>query len=126
MPTPEQTLEALASLDPDYPAFAAQLPDELKRFAKPLPDGLAADVIILLRAERPELSKWLDMPASGAPPAKFSADSETVMLLAAILFLLRTHIKFEGKDFLFEHKPMDSDLLKKVLDALNYFLNNIK
>ncbi|MCL2856815.1 MAG: hypothetical protein FWE19_03705 [Oscillospiraceae bacterium] len=118
MRTPEQTLITLARLDPDYPAFAAQLPDELKRAAKPLPNEMATDVLSLLRIERPELQNWLDRQADAQPPAKFLVDSpeSAVALIGAIVFLLRTHIKIEGKHFLIEHKPIESDLLKKILD----------
>ena len=124
MPTPEQTLQNLARLDPDYPAFEAQSP-KLLNVTEPLPDGLAADILNLLRIERPELSKWLDMQPPNSPPAKFFTGSaaETGLLVAA-LFLLRTHIKVEGTNFLFEHKPMDNDLLKKILDTLRDFWGN--
>jgi hypothetical protein len=42
--------------------------------------------------------------------------------LTAILFLLRSHIKIKGKYFPFEHKPIDSDLLKTVLDKLGFIM----
>ena len=56
MLTPEQTLQTLADLDPDFPAFAASLPPEFTRLDRPHPAGLAEDIITLLRTESPELS----------------------------------------------------------------------
>jgi len=123
MPTHEQIFQNLAGLDPDYPAFVAQLPNELTRAAEPMPEGLAEDMLALLRAERPELSEWLDKPS--APPSRFLVESAAgVGWLLAILFLLRAHIKFEGANYLIEIKPMDSDLLKKILDMLSDHLSN--
>ena len=115
MTTPEQTLQTLARVDPGYPAFAATLPAGLARSGEALPPELADDVLALLRAERPEIFPLLDVPT----PAKFTIDPLTAAgVLAAILFLLRTHVKIEGKHILFEHEPMPSELLEKVLDAL--------
>ena len=120
MTTLEQKLQTLACLDPDYPAFASDLPPEALCVGdNPLPDGLAEDVIALLRAERPELSDWLDAQPTTAASAKMGVDPLAAAgVLAAILFLLRSHIKIKGKYFTFEHKPMDNDLLGKVLSKL--------
>ena len=123
--TPEQTLQNLARLDPDFPAFAALLPNELTRAAETLPEGLAADILTLLREERPELSKWLDAQPSSPPPAKFIVESATgVGLLLAALFLVRTHIKVEGVNFKIEIKPMSSKLLIKVLETFKDILSS--
>ena len=119
----EYTLRTLARLDPDFPGFAAALPPELDSADTALPSGLAGDVLTLLRAERPELSGWLDAQGSAAPPETLVVDPlAAVSVLAAVLFLLRSHIKVEGKHFSFEHKPMGDDLLTKVLDALKSLL----
>ena len=124
MTTPAYALQTLALLDPEYPGFAAGLPPEWERTARALPPGLADDVCTLLRAERPELGPWLDAQASAAPPDKQFVDPlAAVGLLAAILFVLRTHIKIDGKHFHFEHEPMPNELLQKVLDTLSALLS---
>jgi len=124
MPTPEQTLQSLAELDPDYTAFMAQFPYELTDVTEPLPEGFADDVISLLRTERPELSKWFDMHKSNHPPDKLFVDTAigAGLALAAIVFLLRSHIKIEGTHFSIEHKPIDSDSLAKILGVLRNIL----
>ena len=124
MPTTEQMLHSLAELDPDYSAFMAQLPDGLTGVTEPLPEGFAGDVISLLRAERPELSKWFDMQQSNPPPSRLLIDTAigAGLALVAIVFLLRTHIKIEGTHFSIEHKPIDSDSLTKILDILRDIL----
>ena len=121
MTTTEKTLQALALLDPDFPAFAAALTSEELQIANSaLPEGLAEDVTTLLRTERPELSGWLDAQPSTQPKDKLAVDPLAAAgVLAAILFLLRSHIKFKGKHFTFEHKPMESELLKAVLNKLS-------
>ena len=119
----EQTLQTLAQLDPDYPAFAAALPPEVTGTIEPLPEGLANDVLALLQAERPELSGWLAARSATSPPDRFLDPLMAAGTLTAILFLLRSHIKIEGKYFSFEHKPMESDLLKSVLDKLGFFMD---
>ncbi|MCL1873646.1 MAG: hypothetical protein FWF85_05975 [Clostridiales bacterium] len=119
----EQTLQTLAQLDPDYLAFAAALPPEMSGAAETLSEGLVDDVLALLQAERPELSGWLAGQSTPAPPDRFILDPLTAAgTLTVILFLLRSHIKIEGKYFSFEHKPMESDLLKTVLDKLGPFM----
>jgi len=119
MRTPEQTLQSLAHLDPDFDVFAAEYSKELAGADNALPDGVAEDVITLLCSERPELSDWIDASAS-APPEKFAVDPLLAAgVVTAILFLLRSHIKIEGKHFSFEHQPMDNDLVKKVLDSVS-------
>ncbi|MDR2712639.1 MAG: hypothetical protein LBB91_05940 [Clostridiales bacterium] len=120
----EHTLQTLARLDPDYLAFAAALPPEMTDAIEPLPEGLADDVIALLQEERSELSGWFAAQSTPAPPDRFILDPLTAAgTLTAILFLLRSHIKIEGKYFSFEHKPMESDLLKSVLDKLGFFMD---
>ena len=120
MTTPEQILQTLARIDPDYPAFAAALPPETLRVADELlPEGLAEDVIALLKAERPELSGWIDAQSRAEPPEKLAVDPLAAAgVLAAILFLLRLDIKIKGKHFSIVHKRMESELLAKVLDKL--------
>jgi len=84
---------------------------------------LADDVLALLQAERPELSGWLAARSATSPPDRFTLDPLTAVgTLTAILFLLRSHIKIKGKHFSFEHKPIDSDLLKTVLDKLGFLV----
>jgi len=125
MTTPEQTLQTLAALDPDYPAFAAALPPEaLPAGHAPLPEGFAEDVIALLETQRPELSPWLGLSPSTPVPEKMAVDLLGVSVLAAILFLLRTHIKIKGKHFIIEHKPMGDALLEKVLGKLSSLLGD--
>jgi len=72
-------------------------------------------MVTLLNEEHPELVKWFDSPLQ----VKFGVDPlAAVWPLAAIMFFLRSHIKFKDGKFTFEYKPMDSDLLKIVLDKL--------
>jgi len=124
MPTPEQTLQTLANLHPDYPTFAKSLPNELTHTTKPLPQGLATDVLTLVKRESPELSKFLDMQQDTHQPSKFFPGATTVLPLVAILFLLRSHIKLELPNFTLEHKPMGDDLFKKIIDTLNKYMGS--
>ena len=118
----EQAIQTLAQLDPDYQAFNATLPPEVSDID--FPDRLVNDVANLLQPENPELfSRILTQPPRSRSLEKFAVDPlAAAVTLAAILFLLRTHIKIEGKNFIFEHKPMGNKLLEKVLDALKGIL----
>ena len=123
MPTTEQKLLALAQLDSDYSAFTASLPVGLAGADAQLPDGLAEDVLALLQAERPELSDLLNAQLPASPPSKAAVDPLALSaVLGAILFLLQSHIKIEGENFIFEHPPIDNDLLKRILDNIMAFL----
>jgi len=125
MLTPEQTLQTLADLDPDFPAFAASLPPELARADHILPEDLAADVVALLRAESPELAGWMDA-LPNAPQHKMAAGTlATIGTLAAILFVLRSRfkvdIRFRGVHILIDYKPIRSEQLLKILHDLSSF-----
>jgi hypothetical protein len=134
MTSPEQTLQFLAGLDPDYLAFVDDCSLESVLSNTPYSDSLVEDVLSLLRDERPDLSVWLDTQP-GFPMTTpqieqtFAVDPITTAgVLAAIVFLLRTHIKYErtknGKwSFRIEHKPAEDGLLKRVLDSLDSLLN---
>ena len=124
MTSTEQTLRILARSDPDYPAFAADLPPDIFPGAAALPEGFADDVASLIREERPELSTWMDTAqSSDLPPQKLAFDPLAAAgVLSAIVFLLRSHIKIEGKHFSFEHTPLESEGLNKVLGILEKIL----
>jgi len=119
MLTTEQALQTLASHHPDYQAFAESLPGELKRNIDPFPEGLAEEVLALVKKESPEISKFLDMQQENHEPRKFFPGAELILPLGAMLFLLRSHIKIDLPYFSLEHKPAKDKLLEKILDTLN-------
>jgi len=121
MPTPEQTLQALAAIHPDYPTFAKNFPN-IPHPTNPLPESLTTDILTFIKKESPELSLFLDNPQAAALPQKFFPGAETVLPLVAILFLLRSHIKIDLPSFTLEHKPMGDDLLKKIVETLNKYI----
>jgi hypothetical protein len=120
MTTPEHTLQTLAELDPNYATFAAALPS--LDHARTLPEGFAEAVVALVGEERPEFSPWLDAQTSQVSTRMVVDPITAVGVLAAIVFLLRSHIRIEGDHFLFEHQPIENDLLGKVLDVLKSLL----
>jgi len=117
----KQALQTFAAHDPAFASFAAELPEGLAQ--RELPPELLADAADLLRAERPEFASWMDRP--DRPQEQFSVGAiiASAATLAAVVFLLRSRIKIQRKEdgawtFLFEHKPADNDLMKRVLGAL--------
>jgi len=128
MNKPQTILQALARRDPDYAAFASELPPDLANADAELPPALAADILTLLRPEYPELARVTDeYPADQT----FSGPLAAGGLLVAALFLLRSHIKIKRTStskwsFQYEHKPMDNELLKTVIDALIGIFDKIK
>ena len=119
----KQALINFARHDPDFAAYATSLPSEVFTLDKQLPDGFVDDVVELLRAEQPEFSDLFNNQQNDLPPEKFGVDPLAAAgMLAAILFLLRSHIKIEGKHFVFEYKPMGNAMLEKVLNTLSSIL----
>jgi len=121
MTQPNQALQSFATHDPAFAAFAAELPAALMQTE--LPPELLDDVTALLCAERPEFDLWANMPDVAQDRYAVGAIAASAATLAAVVFLLRSRIKLQRKEdgawsFLFEHKPADNDLMKRVLDAL--------
>jgi len=117
MNTPQETLQSIARSDPEYRSYLAGMLPVLEDVDQPLPDGLAEDVLALMQRTQPELVKQ----AESAPPEpdRFAIDpTVTIFSLAAIVFLLRSHIQYKDGHWTFEHKPIADDMLGKVLDAL--------
>jgi len=117
----EKDLQSFAAHAPAFAAFAAGLPVELA--AAELPPELLADTTALLRAEQPEFDLWVNRPQNPQEVYSAGAIIAGAATLAAVVFLLRSRIKFQRKadgtwTFLFEHKPADNDLMKRVLEAL--------
>ena len=121
----QQIICAVAESDPQFAAaakeYAAMLPE-----SPVLPEGFAADLLELLRQE-PETAEVVAFyEKSGDELQHFGAGTivTAAAVITASLFLLGTHIKFEldkdgKKCFKIEHKPADSELLVKVVDALS-------
>lgn len=126
MTTHEQAIQHLAQYDPDFPAFAATLPQEaINADNSLLPIEFAEDVATLLKAELPKLADWLDSPLD-APQDKMDPLA-AVGVVSAALFLLRTHIRIkrgtDGKwSFLIEKSSMNDAILEKILDRLAQIL----
>ena len=123
MTTPKRVLETLAIHDPDFATFAATIPSEIVNQTT-VSDELAADILSYLQNQQPELTFWLDAhSATTANADKFDLDPAAISTIAAILFLLRSRIKIEGKGFIFEHKPLGDVLLERILKTLSSLLS---
>jgi len=120
MPTPEQTLQTLANLHPDYPTFAKNFPTTSPIATIPLPPALAADILTFIKTESHELSHYLQNPQP-TQPTKLFPGAETILPWAAALFLLRAHIKIDLPNFTLEHQPMGDELLAKIFDTINKY-----
>ena len=129
---PEQTLITLANHNPDFPHFVSSLPPNLP--TTPIPPSLAEDILALQLAQDPQLSAWQSTPPT--QQHKSPAAPAGILALAAMLFLLRSHVEFKGERFKIVHKPMgdamlnnlvdkilNSDALKKTLDIINKLID---
>jgi hypothetical protein len=69
------------------------------------------------------LRTFVRRPPNRPPPQRFGADLLSAGLLVAVVFLLRAHIRFEGKArglvFTVKHKPGDSQTLTALLNKLS-------
>jgi hypothetical protein len=109
-------LHTLAAADPDYPPIAQQLaPLALVSLS---PDEQAE----IARATLEVLKEDPHQP----PPQRFGADLLSAGLLVAVVFLLRTPIRFEGKArslaVIMDHQPSDSQALTALLNKLSTLL----
>jgi hypothetical protein len=119
-------LHTLAATDPDYPPVAQQLaPLALVALT---PDEQAEIARATLKAlnENPQWSPAITTLLNRPPPRVFGADLLSAGLLVAVVFLLRTHIRFEGKArdlaVTIEYKPGDSQTLSALLNKLSTLL----
>lgn len=114
-------LHTLAVADPDYPMVAQQLAP-LALVALPSDEQAAvARAALEVLGEDPQHAAAM-VALLNQPPQRFDAGLLSASLLVAVVFLLRTHIRLEGKTrgltFTIEHKPADSQLLTALLNKL--------
>lgn len=115
-------LHTLAAADPDYRALAQQLaPLALLSLPREEQASIAQATLEVLGEDRqwsPAIIALLNHP----PPQGFDTDLLRAGLLVAVVFLLRTHIRFERKArrlaVTIEHKPTDSRVLTALLRKL--------
>lgn len=121
----QQTLQILASSNPDFPAFVSGLGAEAN--VPPLPPELLIDTLAVL-GEDPQTAAAIAALSNNPNARKSFVTGGEIAALFAVAFVLRTHIKLErtttGKwKLLIEHQPADSKqlttLLKKLADWIN-------
>ncbi|MGC1951410.1 MAG: hypothetical protein WA970_02260, partial [Gammaproteobacteria bacterium] len=92
-------------------------PDEQAEIARATLEVLNGDL-----QRSPSITALLNRPL----PQRFGADLLSAGLLVAVVFLLRAHIRFEGKArslvFTIEHKPGNSQTLSALLNKLSTLL----
>jgi hypothetical protein len=115
-------LHTLAAADPDYPTTARQLaPLALLSLSTDEQADIAHATLEVL-GEDPQRAPAMIALLNQPPPQRFGASLLSAGLLVAVVFLLRTHIHFEGKvrdlRFTLEHKPADSQRLTALLNKL--------
>lgn len=122
-------LAALANTHPDYHHQVKHLNAALNTVALSTNEQitLAKDLLAAV-AEDPQEAKRLAVLQQSTSTHSFDGGIGSATALAIIVFLLRTHIRFErqtdGKfKFKVEHKPVDNKLMKALLDKLKTILN---
>ena len=129
MPQREQDkrlLCAMALNDPDFAAYAADLPPAMGTASQTLPPALVQDVITVLR-EEPETAQTVDNWRNGTAGMKSYSLTGGAVTIAVTLFLLRSHIRIHRRDngsweLLMESKPNQgspvADAISRILDWL--------
>ncbi len=115
-------LHILATADPDYPRIAKQLAP-LALLSLPADEQAAiAHATLEVLGEDPQRAPAMLALLNHPPPQRFEAGLLSAGLLVVVVFLLRTHIRFEGQvrglAFTIEHKPTDSPALTALLKRL--------
>lgn len=119
-------LHTLAAADPDYPPIAQQLAPLALLSLSPDEQAEIAHATLEVLNEDPQQSPAMIALLNQPPPQRFGADLLSAGLLVAVVFLLRTHIRFQGKArtlaFTIEHQPADSQALTALLNKLSTLL----
>ncbi len=115
-------LHTLAAADPDYPRIAKQLAPLAVLSLTSDEQAAITHATLEVLGEDPQRAPAMSALLNSPPPQRFDAGLLSAGLLAAVVFLLRTHIRFEGKvrglTFTIEHKPADSPALTALLKRL--------
>ena len=116
-------LHTLAATDPDYPPVAQQLAPLALVALSPDEQAEIARATLEVLNEDPQRSPAITALLNRPPPQVFGTDLLSAGLLVAVVFLLRTHIRFEGKArglvFTVEHQAGDSQTLSALLNKLS-------
>lgn len=121
-------IKLLATADPDYDAFSKQ---HARLGDYPLAEADAAilshDLLRVLR-ESSSRAAEIDTLLQTETPQRFDTGALTIPVLVAVVFLLRTHIRFnrqsDGRwELQIEHQPADSELLTALLNKLASLLS---
>lgn len=115
-------LHTLAAADPDYPAIAKQLAPLALVSLPPDEQATIAHVTLEVIGKDPQTASALTSLLEQPPPQRFETGLLSAGLLVAVVFLLRSHIRIEGRardlKFTFEHRPSDSQALTALLNKL--------
>jgi hypothetical protein len=119
-------LHTLAAADPDYPPIAQQLAPLALVSLSPDEQAEIARATLEVLKEDPQQSPAMIALRNQPPPQRFGADLLSAGLLVAVVFLLRTPIRFEGKArslaVIMDHQPSDSQALTALLNKLSTLL----
>jgi hypothetical protein len=115
-------LHTLAADDPDYPRIAKQLAPLVLLSLPPNEQAIITHTTLEVLSEDPQRVPAIISLLDDPPPQRFDTDLLRASLLVAVVFLLRTHIRIEGKardlTFTIGHKPSDSETLTALLTKL--------
>jgi hypothetical protein len=119
-------LHTLAAADPDYPRIAKQLAPLVLLPLTPDVQAVIAHATLEVLGEDPQRVPAMLSLLNHPPPQRFDTGLLRASLLVAVVFLLRTHIRIEGKArglaCTIEHKPADSKALTALLNRLSVLL----
>lgn len=120
-------LHTLAAESPEYPAIAKQLaPLALVSLSNQEQAIITHTTLEALSAD-PKWAPAMTALLNNPPPPRFETSLLSASLLVAVVFLLRDHIRIEGRArdlrFTIEHKPTDSSVLTALLDKLATLLS---
>jgi hypothetical protein len=115
-------LHTLAAADPDYPTVAKQLARLALVSLSSDEQAAITHATLEVLGDDPQRAPALISLLNHPPPQRFDTGLLSASLLVAVVFLLRTHIRIEGKarglKFTIEHNPADSKALTDLLNRL--------
>ena len=125
-----QLLHTLAASDIDYPHYAQELAALSKLPLRPEQQAdIARQTLMVMAEQDPQQAEMINKLHSNPVFNRFDGGS-TILTLAGVAVLLRTHFKIKNDDgkwqLLIEHKPSENSLLSNLIEKIKALIESYK
>ncbi len=124
-----QLLHTLASSDIDYSHYAQELTALSNLPLSPEQQAdIARSTLMVMAEQNPQQAEVINTLHNNPTPNRFDGGS-TIITLAGVAFLLRTHLKIKINDkgkweLLIEHKPSENSILSDLIEKIKVLIDS--